>query len=58
MQLFLTICVEFFAIIFVPNTGLAFLQKRLDGLTEAEIEALLEQVEEEKRRLARGEQVN
>ncbi|KAF5445546.1 hypothetical protein F2P56_034592 [Juglans regia] len=34
------------------------MEKRLDGLTEAEIEALLEQVEEEKRRLSRGEQVN
>ncbi|KAF8398170.1 hypothetical protein HHK36_017096 [Tetracentron sinense] len=34
------------------------MEKRLDGLTEAEIEALLEQVEEEKRRLASGEQVN
>ena len=33
-------------------------QKRLEGLTEAELEALLEQVEEEKRRLASGEQVN
>lgn len=58
MQLFLTSRVEFLAIIFVPNTGLAFLQKRLEGLTEAEIEALLEQVEEEKRRQASGEQVN
>lgn len=50
--------VEFFAIIFVTNTGWAFLQKRLEGLTEAEIEALLERVEEEKRHLAKGEQVN
>lgn len=33
------------------------MQKRLEGLTEAEIEALLEQVEEEKRRIASGEQV-
>lgn len=33
-------------------------QKRLEGLTEAELEALLEQVEEEKRRLASGEQIN
>lgn len=33
------------------------MQKRLEGLTEAELEALLEQVEEEKR-LASGEQVN
>lgn len=38
--------------------GLQFLdmQKRLEGLTEAELEALLEQVDEEKRRL--GEKVN
>ncbi|KAK3026253.1 hypothetical protein RJ639_041629 [Escallonia herrerae] len=34
------------------------MQKRLDGLTEAELEALLEQVEEDKRRLASGEKVN
>ncbi|GMP32919.1 hypothetical protein CsSME_00006456 [Camellia sinensis var. sinensis] len=34
------------------------LEKRLEGLTEAELEALLEQVEEEKRRLASGEQIN
>jgi hypothetical protein len=33
------------------------LQKRIEGLTEAELEVLLEQVEEEKRRLTRGEQV-
>ncbi|KAI3454948.1 hypothetical protein Pfo_011611 [Paulownia fortunei] len=33
------------------------MQKRLESLTEAEIEALLEQVEEEKRRVAGGEQV-
>lgn len=33
-------------------------QKRLEGLTEAELQVLLEQVEEEKRRLASGEQVN
>ncbi|CAB4281410.1 unnamed protein product [Prunus armeniaca] len=32
------------------------MEKRLEGLTEAELEALLEQVEEEKRRL--GEQVS
>lgn len=32
------------------------MQKRLEGLTEAELEALLEQVDEEKRRL--GEKVN
>jgi hypothetical protein len=37
-----------------PNANL---QKRLDGLTEAELEALLEQVDEEKRRQASGEQV-
>ncbi|THU70376.1 hypothetical protein C4D60_Mb08t24330 [Musa balbisiana] len=30
------------------------MEKRLEGLTEAELEALLEQVEEEKRRLASG----
>ncbi|XP_044476568.1 uncharacterized protein LOC123204087 [Mangifera indica] len=34
------------------------MEKRLEGLTEAELEALLEQVEEEKRRLASGEQLN
>ncbi|KAJ0106070.1 hypothetical protein Patl1_19584 [Pistacia atlantica] len=34
------------------------MEKRLEGLTEAELEVLLEQVEEEKRRLASGEQVN
>ncbi|OVA13810.1 Protein of unknown function DUF3007 [Macleaya cordata] len=34
------------------------MQKRLEGLTEAELEALLEQVEEEKQRLASGEKVN
>jgi hypothetical protein len=34
------------------------MQKRLEGLSEAELEALLEQVEEEKTRLARGEKVN
>ncbi|KAK3036986.1 hypothetical protein RJ639_029975 [Escallonia herrerae] len=34
------------------------MQKRLDGLTEAELEALLEQVEEDKRCLASGEKVN
>lgn len=34
------------------------MEKRLEGLTEAELEALLEQVEEEKRTLASGEQVN
>lgn len=33
------------------------MEKRLEGLTEAELEALLEQVEEEKRRLGSGEQV-
>ncbi|KAL6009783.1 hypothetical protein ACLOJK_000212 [Asimina triloba] len=32
--------------------------KRLEGLTEAELEALLAQVEEEKQRLPSGEQVN
>uniref|UniRef100_A0A165XK77 Uncharacterized protein n=1 Tax=Daucus carota subsp. sativus TaxID=79200 RepID=A0A165XK77_DAUCS len=31
------------------------MEKRLEGLTEAELEALLEQVEEEKRTLASGE---
>ncbi|XP_060670725.1 uncharacterized protein LOC107418510 isoform X7 [Ziziphus jujuba] len=34
------------------------MEKRLEGLSEAELEALLEQVEEEKRRLTSGEQVN
>ncbi|KAJ4970262.1 hypothetical protein NE237_003361 [Protea cynaroides] len=34
------------------------MQKRLEGLTEAELEALLEQVEEEKNRLASGEKLN
>ncbi|XP_059644587.1 uncharacterized protein LOC132286289 [Cornus florida] len=34
------------------------MEKRLEGLTEAELEALLEQVEEEKRGLASGEKVN
>ncbi|KAJ7975253.1 MAR-binding filament-like protein 1-1 isoform 2 [Quillaja saponaria] len=34
------------------------MEKRLEGLTEAELQILLEQVEEDKRRLARGEQVN
>ncbi|XP_073271772.1 uncharacterized protein [Primulina huaijiensis] len=34
------------------------MEKRLESLTEAEIQALLEQVEEEKRRMAGGEQVN
>ncbi|XP_062157681.1 uncharacterized protein LOC133865313 isoform X2 [Alnus glutinosa] len=34
------------------------MEKRIEGLTEAELEGLLEQVEEEKRRLASGEQVN
>ena len=34
------------------------LQKRLEGLSEAELEALLEQVEEEKRRQASGEKIN
>ncbi|KAG8484140.1 hypothetical protein CXB51_022947 [Gossypium anomalum] len=33
------------------------MEKRLEGLTEAELEALLEQVEEEKQRQASGEQV-
>ncbi|PIN01272.1 hypothetical protein CDL12_26219 [Handroanthus impetiginosus] len=33
------------------------MQKRLESLTEAEMEALLEQVEEEKRRVPGGEQV-
>lgn len=33
------------------------MEKRLEGLTEAEVEALLEQVEEEKRRMASGEQL-
>ncbi|KAI9101591.1 hypothetical protein K1719_023835 [Acacia pycnantha] len=34
------------------------MEKRLDGLTEAELEALLEQVEEEKRRFTGGEQAH
>lgn len=34
------------------------MEKRLESLTEAEIQALIEQVEEEKRRMAGGEQVN
>ncbi|XP_043693499.1 uncharacterized protein LOC122643978 isoform X2 [Telopea speciosissima] len=34
------------------------MQKRLEGLTEAELEALLEQVEEEKHQLASGEKLN
>ncbi|CAK7349563.1 unnamed protein product [Dovyalis caffra] len=34
------------------------MEKRLEGLSEAELEALLEQVEEEKRRLASGEKIN
>ncbi|XP_030521566.2 uncharacterized protein LOC115734782 isoform X1 [Rhodamnia argentea] len=34
------------------------MEKRIESLTEAELEALLEQVEEEKTRLASGEQVN
>lgn len=42
----------------VEGSFLCFLQKRLEGLTEAELEALLEQVEEEKQRQASGEQVN
>ncbi|MFQ6623580.1 hypothetical protein Gotur_003560 [Gossypium turneri] len=42
----------------VERTFLCFLQKRLEGLTEAELEALLEQVEEETQRQASGEQVN
>ncbi|XP_024020882.1 uncharacterized protein LOC21392156 [Morus notabilis] len=33
------------------------MERRLEGLSEAELEALLEQVEEEKRRLASGDQV-
>ncbi|KAK1294072.1 hypothetical protein QJS10_CPA16g01227 [Acorus calamus] len=33
------------------------MEKRLEGLTEAELEALLEQVEEEKRRMGSGEKV-
>ncbi|CAA7389054.1 unnamed protein product [Spirodela intermedia] len=32
------------------------MEKRLDSLTEAELEALMEQVEEEKRQVARGKQ--
>ncbi|KAK8337634.1 hypothetical protein V6Z12_A09G198000 [Gossypium hirsutum] len=43
----------------VAGVGLkSGLEKRLEGLTEAELEALLEQVEEEKQRQASGEQVN
>ncbi|KAF6163864.1 hypothetical protein GIB67_024719 [Kingdonia uniflora] len=34
------------------------MEKRLEGLTEAEVEELLEQVEEEKRRLNSGKKVN
>lgn len=34
------------------------MEKRLEGLTEAELEALLEQVEEEKRSFKSGEQLN
>ncbi|XP_065860002.1 uncharacterized protein [Euphorbia lathyris] len=34
------------------------MEKRLEGLTEAELAALLEQVEEEKRQMASGEQIN
>lgn len=34
------------------------MEKRLEGLTEAEVQALIEQVEEEKRRLANTDQVN
>ncbi|XP_021909535.1 uncharacterized protein LOC110823455 [Carica papaya] len=34
------------------------MEKRLEGLTEAELEALLEQVEEEKRSISSSEQVN
>ncbi|XP_037494933.1 uncharacterized protein LOC105645305 isoform X4 [Jatropha curcas] len=34
------------------------MQKRIEGLTEAELEALLEQVEEEKRRLGSGDKIN
>ncbi|KAI5562102.1 hypothetical protein POPTR_015G036500v4 [Populus trichocarpa] len=34
------------------------MEKRLEGLSEAELEALLEQVEEEKRRQASGEKIN
>ncbi|KAJ9141557.1 hypothetical protein P3X46_032082 [Hevea brasiliensis] len=34
------------------------MQKRLEGLTEAELAALLEEVEEEKKILTRGEQIN
>jgi len=37
---------------------LGSLQKRLEGLTEAELQVLLEQVEEEKRLLANSDQVN
>ncbi|KAF3437142.1 hypothetical protein FNV43_RR19895 [Rhamnella rubrinervis] len=52
---------EFVHILYITNTELGLtmdLQKRLEGLTEAELEVLLEQVEEEKRQLANGEQVN
>lgn len=41
----------------LASKSVLILQKRLEGLTEAELEALLEQVEEEKRTLASGEQV-
>ncbi|KAK9156555.1 hypothetical protein Scep_003129 [Stephania cephalantha] len=34
------------------------MEKRLEGLTEAELEVLLQQVEEEKQQLARGEKAN
>ncbi|XP_057537669.1 uncharacterized protein LOC130815271 [Amaranthus tricolor] len=34
------------------------MEKRLEGLTEAELQVLLEQVEEEKRSVGKGEQVN
>lgn len=55
--LFLFFVHDLYAIHWKPN-GVKFLdvQKRLEGLTEAELEALLEQVDEEKRRL--GEKVN
>ena len=33
------------------------MEKRIEGLTEAEVQVLLEQVEEEKQRLASREQV-
>lgn len=55
------IIVELLPIVYISNTDLGLtldLQKRLEGLSEAELEALLEQVEEEKRRLTSGEQVN